>query len=437
MIPLNYHHLYYFRTIAKAGSLAKASELLLLAQPTLSLQLMQLEKALGQRLFERRKQRLILTDQGRFVLGYAERIFEAGAELQDALKDGPRAGRVKMDIGIMNGTPRSLSHLLLESLFELAPHAHVTVKEGPIDALLIDLREHRLDGILSDISIRAQDQETFDNQLVARIPILFAASPRLARRYPCVPQDLAQAPLILPSSPSRLYQEILDRLAEWKVKPNIIADIQDIELARRTAVSGHGIVPLNALTLSVSLPRKALIPLKTTRPLNLFESVYFVTRKKTWPNPVTDQLPITMAKRYSQLFRRNSPFKTLKGVLLAVVVMGVGSTGMARADGKACEPDVQKFCSETKKGEGQVMSCLKAHGPDLSDPCKAEIRAQRKQIHEKMKQLNEVCGADRQKFCGDVKPGAGRIKNCMADHESELSGACRAVVDQKSSETPS
>ena len=42
MIPLNYHHLYYFFVIAKEGSIAKACEKLFLAQPTLSTQLKQL-----------------------------------------------------------------------------------------------------------------------------------------------------------------------------------------------------------------------------------------------------------------------------------------------------------------------------------------------------------------------------------------------------------
>ena len=44
---LNYHHLLYFREIAKEGSIAKASEKLLVGQPALSHQLKQLEESLG------------------------------------------------------------------------------------------------------------------------------------------------------------------------------------------------------------------------------------------------------------------------------------------------------------------------------------------------------------------------------------------------------
>ena len=62
---LNYHHLQYFYVIAKEGSIAKAAEKLRVGQPSLSTQLKQLEESLGQELFERKKQRLYLTEAGK------------------------------------------------------------------------------------------------------------------------------------------------------------------------------------------------------------------------------------------------------------------------------------------------------------------------------------------------------------------------------------
>ena len=50
---LNYHHLLYFWTVARAGSIARASEELRLAQPTISNQLKTLEASLGVKLLER------------------------------------------------------------------------------------------------------------------------------------------------------------------------------------------------------------------------------------------------------------------------------------------------------------------------------------------------------------------------------------------------
>ena len=49
---LNYHHLLYFWMVAKEGTVARASEVLRLAQPTLSGQIRSLEVSLGEKLFQ-------------------------------------------------------------------------------------------------------------------------------------------------------------------------------------------------------------------------------------------------------------------------------------------------------------------------------------------------------------------------------------------------
>ena len=50
---LNYHHLLYFYTVAREGSVTKASDVLRLAQPTLSGQIRKLEEAFEEKLFVR------------------------------------------------------------------------------------------------------------------------------------------------------------------------------------------------------------------------------------------------------------------------------------------------------------------------------------------------------------------------------------------------
>ena len=78
---INYHHLNYFRVIASEGSISKAAEKLRLGQPTLSAQLKQFEEQLGVRLFDRQHKKLILTEQGKIALNYAQTIFKLGFEM--------------------------------------------------------------------------------------------------------------------------------------------------------------------------------------------------------------------------------------------------------------------------------------------------------------------------------------------------------------------
>jgi hypothetical protein len=40
---------------------------------------------------------------------------------------------------------------------------------------------------------------------------------------------------------------------------------------------------------------------------------------------------------------------------------------------EACRPDVERLCKDVKPGGGRIRDCLKTHQSELSDPCKAAI----------------------------------------------------------------
>ena len=88
---LNYHHLRYFWTVARNGSVRKAAEELKVSQPSISAQLRLLEESLGHKLFRRSGRSLVLTEMGQVVLGYADEIFSTGRELLSVLKQGREA----------------------------------------------------------------------------------------------------------------------------------------------------------------------------------------------------------------------------------------------------------------------------------------------------------------------------------------------------------
>src|SRR5574338_456965 len=103
---LNYHHLLYFYTVAKEGSIARACEQLRLAQPTISGQLRQLEESLGEKLFARAGRGLALTEIGQVVYRYAAEIFSLGRERQDVLEGRPRGRPVRLQVGISDAVPK-------------------------------------------------------------------------------------------------------------------------------------------------------------------------------------------------------------------------------------------------------------------------------------------------------------------------------------------
>jgi len=142
---LNYHHLLYFWSVAKHGTVAKACEELHLAQPTISAQIRALEESLGEKLFIRTGRQLILTEMGRIAFRYAEDIFSIGRDLMNTMK-GRGSGRpLRLTVGIVDVVPKLLAARLLESTSRQSPSTRLICWEDKLDQLLADLAIHGLD----------------------------------------------------------------------------------------------------------------------------------------------------------------------------------------------------------------------------------------------------------------------------------------------------
>ena len=92
---------------------------------------------------------------------------------------------------------------------------------------------------------------------------------------------------------------------------------------------------------------------------------------------------------------------------------------------EACGTDMQQFCPNLTPGEGKLRDCMNEHQNDLSAKCR-DFRAEaRAHWHAAREKFDKACKEDVQKFCADVKPGEGRLGTCLKTHENALSPACK------------
>lgn len=287
MIPLNYHHLYYFFVVADSGGIARAKDKLLLAGPTISAQIRELEADLGRPLFERRGRGLHLTDDGRLALAYARRMFDLGAELRDALGDRPRHAAPRAQIGVIAGFPAALTQALADFLSAEFPDAHLSFRMAGAARLTEDMREHRLDLAVSDRPLEEREGDRFTSRLAARVPVLLAAAPRLARRVGRLPKGLDGRAVVLPGPPWGLRHQLLEAFARWKAHPRIVGETQDLELAWRMGLSGREVVPVDERTLRGL--KGALVALKVPRARPFQLPVYLTARERRWSNPLAER----------------------------------------------------------------------------------------------------------------------------------------------------
>ena len=244
---LNYHHLFYFWTVGRAGSIARASQELGLSQPTISNQLKTLEGSLGHRLFERQGRRLVLTDVGRTALRYADDIFRTGRELQQALKGLPTGGRPRLVVGVADVIPKRVAALLLESAVEAVPRLALICRESPLKQLLAELAVHELDVVLSDSPASEESKVKAFNHPLIDCGVSFLAPPQLAYLRKGFPGSLDGAPVLLPA-PGTAVRRGLEAWFEAKaVRPDIAGEFDDSALLEAFGARGMGLFAAPAI----------------------------------------------------------------------------------------------------------------------------------------------------------------------------------------------
>jgi LysR family transcriptional activator of nhaA len=240
---LNYHHLFYFWTVARAGSIARASEELRLAQPTISNQLKTLEASLGVKLLERQGRRLVLTDVGRTVLRYADDIFRTGRELQRAVKGLPTGQRLRLVAGVVDVIPKRMAALLLQPAVDAYPDLALVCREGPLPQLLGALAVHELDVVIADVPASEDVKVKAFNHRLGDCGTSFLAAPRHARLRKGFPGSLEGAPLLLPSPGTALRRALDAWFAASGLHPQIAGEFDDSALMKAFGARGFGVFP--------------------------------------------------------------------------------------------------------------------------------------------------------------------------------------------------
>ena len=233
MRQLNYNHLLYFYTVAREGSITKASEVLHLTPQTISGQIKLLEDAVGTPLFNRVGRGLALSETGEEVKQYADEIFSLGNELVQWLNTGHSGSHQSFNMGIVNSIPKLVAHSVLHTALELDPPARLVCHENSLQSLLADLSVHKLDLVLSDRQIPADFSVKAYSHLLGESPISFYGSPRIARQYrKNFPQSLANAPVLMPMNGTALRRSLDSWFQQVDVTPRIVAEFDDSALLK-------------------------------------------------------------------------------------------------------------------------------------------------------------------------------------------------------------
>src|SRR3954447_26147133 len=153
-------HLKYFIAVAEERSFTRAAERLWVAQPGLSRQIRDLERELGAQLFERHPRGVALTAVGERFLERARTavaaVNSAGATVRDA--EAGVVGTVRL--GNVLGAGWHSTGRVLDEFAHARPRVELTLLEGYGGTLWHELREGRIDALISPSGFEASDPRT-------------------------------------------------------------------------------------------------------------------------------------------------------------------------------------------------------------------------------------------------------------------------------------
>jgi len=239
---LNYHHLLYFYVVAREGSIARATTVLGLTQPTISGQLRTLERAVGEKLFERRGRNLVLTETGHVIYRYAEEIFSLGDELMRTLQGQPTSGPLRFAVGISDSLPKLTTYRLLAPALALQTPMRLLLRIGKTDQLLADLSIHALDLVLADTPINPGVKVRAFNHLLGECDVTVFATAALADKYGRhFPRSLQNAPFLLPTQGTALRRSLEQWFEAENIHPAVAAEVEDMALLQVLGQEGLGL----------------------------------------------------------------------------------------------------------------------------------------------------------------------------------------------------
>jgi LysR family transcriptional activator of nhaA len=242
---LNYHHLLYFWSVARWGSVVRASTELRLAQPTISGQVHRLEDVLGAKLFDRVGRKLVLTNFGRTVFRYADEIFSLGNDLMETLKDRPSSRPLRLTVGVADALPKALVQHLLEPAFHLGRPIQLLCREDrAVEDYLGALAGQELDLVLADRPLAPGIQVHAFNHLLGACGTSLLATGKIARSCRAgFPDSLDGVPFLLPAGHVTVRREIDRWFEACHVRPSVVAEFDDSALMYAFGQQGKGVFP--------------------------------------------------------------------------------------------------------------------------------------------------------------------------------------------------
>jgi DNA-binding transcriptional LysR family regulator len=265
-----------FLTVAREGSFSRAAEKLFRTQPAISQAIRKLEREIGEPLFDRSSRDGTLTDAGRLLQDYAQKLLNLRSEARAAIGELREMHKGKLSIAANEFTCIYLLPVLAE-FRRVYPMIKVTVHRSLASHLPNDVLKHGAElGVLSF----NPEEPLLRSIVVYRDELAFVVNPRhpLATASQVSIRQLGAESFVAHNVQSPYRQKVLEAFRRHKTPLNMDVELPTIEAIKRFVSNGSGVALVPGICVEAEVARGELVRIPV-RELRIERKLRLIYRK--------------------------------------------------------------------------------------------------------------------------------------------------------------
>ena len=265
-----------FLTVAREGKFSRAAEKLHRTQSAVSQSIHKLEQDVGEPLFDRSSRDGLLTDAGRVLQEYAERLLNLRDDASGALVELREVRRGKLSIAANEFTALYLLPVLAD-FRRLHPMIRIVVQRSLGSHIPDDILRHN-----SELGVLTYDpQEPHLHAIVVyRDELIFVVPPKhpLAAKAQVSIRQLGAESFVAHIVPSPYREKVIQAFKRHKTPLHMDIELPTLQAIKRFVAMGNGVALLPAISVENELTRGELVRIPV-RELRLHRKLRLVYRK--------------------------------------------------------------------------------------------------------------------------------------------------------------
>ena len=254
---LNFNQLRVFYHAAKNLNFTAAAGELFITQPAVTFQVKNFEEYCNLKLFKKRGRKIYLTDEGRVLYEYADKIFKYEKEIENVIDEMREFKRGILSLGTTKTYARYFMPLMITTFHQNYPNIKIQLNEGSSLDMIHSLLDFR-----NEVAVIAKATDhpdvNFSPFSKEEMVVIVAPGHHFLRKQAVAFKDLANEPFIMKEKGSGTRKLVEQLFSNENCTPDILMETSSTEFIKQLVERGEGISFLVRESVAAEIKEKKL-----------------------------------------------------------------------------------------------------------------------------------------------------------------------------------